>query len=233
MKFPERNKLLKLIQEEIEYLNKPITRKDIEIVIFKLIYFNWRLIKILWWFLPYIDMNQTQVYMYSSILKPLLPPSPSHPSGLSQWSGFECPVSCIELGLVIYFTYGNTHVSMLFSQITPPSPSPRKSNDIIYICVSFAVLHIGSSFKGGLACCDSWGHKESDTIERLNWTELKFYIYALIYWCFSFCLTSFCVIGSSFIDLIRTDSYACFFFLIAPLCICTTTFLSIHLLMDI
>ena len=25
--------------------------------------------------------------------------------------------------------------------------------------------------QGGLACCDSWGHKESDTIERLNWTE--------------------------------------------------------------
>ena len=23
-----------------------------------------------------------------------------------------------------------------------------------------------------LACCDSWGHKESDTTERLNWTEL-------------------------------------------------------------
>jgi len=25
----------------------------------------------------------------------------------------------------------------------------------------------------GLACCDSWGHKESDTTEWLNWTELK------------------------------------------------------------
>ena len=25
--------------------------------------------------------------------------------------------------------------------------------------------------KGGLACCDSWGCKESDTTERLNWTE--------------------------------------------------------------
>ena len=24
----------------------------------------------------------------------------------------------------------------------------------------------------GLACCDSWGWKESDTTERLNWTEL-------------------------------------------------------------
>ena len=26
---------------------------------------------------------------------------------------------------------------------------------------------------GTLACCDSWGHKESDMTERLNWTELK------------------------------------------------------------
>ena len=27
--------------------------------------------------------------------------------------------------------------------------------------------------QGGLACCSSWGHKESDTTERLNWTELS------------------------------------------------------------
>ena len=27
--------------------------------------------------------------------------------------------------------------------------------------------------QGGLACCDSWGRKESDTTERLNWTELS------------------------------------------------------------
>ena len=27
--------------------------------------------------------------------------------------------------------------------------------------------------QGGLACCDSWGRKESDTTERLNWPELK------------------------------------------------------------
>ena len=25
--------------------------------------------------------------------------------------------------------------------------------------------------QGGLACCDSWGCKESDTTEQLNWTE--------------------------------------------------------------
>jgi len=27
--------------------------------------------------------------------------------------------------------------------------------------------------QGGLACCDSWGCKESDMTERLNWTELN------------------------------------------------------------
>ena len=27
--------------------------------------------------------------------------------------------------------------------------------------------------QGGLACCNSWGHKESDTTEWLNWTELS------------------------------------------------------------
>ena len=27
--------------------------------------------------------------------------------------------------------------------------------------------------QGGLVCCDSWGRKESNTTERLNWTELK------------------------------------------------------------
>ena len=26
--------------------------------------------------------------------------------------------------------------------------------------------------QGGLACCNSWGHKESDTTEQLNWTEV-------------------------------------------------------------
>ena len=27
--------------------------------------------------------------------------------------------------------------------------------------------------QGGLACCDSWGRKESDTTDRLDWTELN------------------------------------------------------------
>ena len=27
--------------------------------------------------------------------------------------------------------------------------------------------------QGGLVCCSSWGRKELDTTERLNWTEMK------------------------------------------------------------
>ena len=38
-------------------------------------------------------------------------------------------------------------------------------------------------------------------------------ICTILYWCFSFWLTSLCIIGSSFIHLIRTDSNV--FFLMA------------------
>ena len=61
--------------------------------------------------------------------------------------------------------------------------------------------------QGGLACCDSWDSKESDMTERLIWSNL------ILYLCFSFWLTSLCIIGSSFIHLIRTDSNV--FFLMA------------------
>ena len=30
----------------------------------------------------------------------------------------------------------------------------------------------GDDGQGGLACCSSWGHKELNTPEQLNWTEL-------------------------------------------------------------
>ena len=42
--------------------------------------------------------------------------------------------------------------------------------------------------QGGLACCGSWGHKESDTTEPLHWTELKmvrwYWIYISHSWLF-------------------------------------------------
>ena len=86
----------------------------------KLMYFNWRIITSSWWFLPCINMNWPQVYIRPPCpIFPLPPPSPPYPSGLSQSTGFGCPASWIELALVTYFTYGNIHVSVLFSQIIP------------------------------------------------------------------------------------------------------------------
>ena len=38
--------------------------------------------------------------------------------------------------------------------------------------MSLSELGVGDG-QGGLACCDSWGRKESDTTEWLNWTELR------------------------------------------------------------
>ena len=37
-------------------------------------------------------------------------------------------------------------------------------------CKSEWTLGVGDG-QGGLACCDSWGRKESDMTEQLNWTE--------------------------------------------------------------
>jgi len=73
----------------------------------------------------------------------LHPESPSHPPPHSIPQGchrestdFGCPASYIKLSLVIYFTYGNTYVSMLFSQIIPHSPSPTESKSLFFTPVS-------------------------------------------------------------------------------------------------
>ena len=76
---------------------------------FKLIYFNWRIIT-LQYFDDFCHASAWISYSYTcvpSILSPILSPSPSYPSRLSQNTGFGCLASYIKLTLVIYFTYGN------------------------------------------------------------------------------------------------------------------------------
>ena len=68
------------------------------------------------------------------ILNP--PPSPYHPSGSSQCISPKHPVSCIEPGLATRFIYDTIHVSMPFSQIIPPSPSPTEFKRLFYTSVS-------------------------------------------------------------------------------------------------
>ena len=111
----------------------------------KKIYFNWRTITLQY----YDDFCHTSAWIsHGCICVPpsqtcLLPPSPPYPSGLSQSPGFECLASYIKLALVIYFTY--IHLSVLFSQIIPPSPSPTESKSLFFTLMSLAALHVGSS----------------------------------------------------------------------------------------
>ena len=73
---------------------------------------------------------------------PLSPPSPYHPSWSSQRASPKHPVSCLKPGLPIYFIYDIIHVSMPFSQIIPPSPSPTESKRLFYTSVSLLLSHI-------------------------------------------------------------------------------------------
>ena len=57
-------------------------------------------------------------------------PSPPYPSRLSQSTSFAFPVSHIKLAPAICFMYANVYVSMLLSQITPPSPFPTVSKSL-------------------------------------------------------------------------------------------------------
>ena len=75
--------------------------------------------------------------------EPLLPPlSPYHLSGSSQCTSPKHPVSCIEPRLAIHFLHDSIHVSMPFSQIIPPSLSPKESKSLFFTSVSLLLSHI-------------------------------------------------------------------------------------------
>ena len=106
------------------------------------IYFNWRLVYNIVLVLPYINMNLPRVYTCSPSWSPLPLPSLNHPSGSSQCTSPKHPVSCIKPRLVIRFLHDIIHVSMPFSQIIPPSPSPTESKRLFYTSVSLLLSHI-------------------------------------------------------------------------------------------
>ena len=107
------------------------------------------------------------IYWHESAMDLHVFPIPiTPPTSISTWSLWvfqvhqaRALISCIQPELVICFTLDNIHVSMLFSQNIPPSPSPTESK--ILFCTSVSLF---------LFC-----------IQGYRFHLSKFHIYALVY----------------------------------------------------
>ena len=106
------------------------------IYFFKKIYFCFILLYNTVLVLPYIDMNPPRLYVSSQTWTPLPPPTRYQLSGSSPCTSPKHPVSCIKHRPAIHFLHDSIHVSMPFSQIIPPSPSPTESKSLFYTSVS-------------------------------------------------------------------------------------------------
>ena len=115
---------------------KSISEDKYYFFFFFFLFFNFT---ILYWFCRISNESATGIHVFP-ILNP--PPSPYHPSGSSQCTSPKHPVSCIKPGLVTRFIYDIIHVSMPFSQVTPPSPSPTESKRLFYTSGSLLLSHI-------------------------------------------------------------------------------------------
>ena len=109
------------------------------------IYFNWRLITILWWFLPYIDINQPWVDMCSPSWPSLLPPSHpipqghpsapalstlSHASNLDWWSFSHMVIYMFQC-----YSLKSSHLHLL-----PQSPKDCSLHLGLFCCLAYRVI---------------------------------------------------------------------------------------------
>ena len=130
------------------------------IYFYRFIHFNWRLVSLQYCsdFAIYLHESAMGVRMF-----PILNPPPTTLSITSLWvipvHQPKNSISCIKSGLVFHFTYDIIHVSMPFSQIIPPSPSPTESKRLSYTSVSLLLSRI----------------------QGYHYHLSKFHIYALVY----------------------------------------------------
>jgi len=140
--------------------------------------------------LPYVDLNPPWVYMCSPSQTPLPPPPiplgyPSGPAPSTLYHASNQDWQFVS-HMIIYLFQCHSPKS---SHPLPLLQSPKDCSIHLCLFCCFTYRVIISIFLNPYICV------------------------SILYWCFSFWLTSLCIIGSSFIHLIRTDSNV--FFLMA------------------
>ena len=142
--------------------------------------------------LPYINMNLPRCTCVPHPEPPSLLPPRTIPLGRlsAPAPSIQCHASNLDWRSI-------SHMIIYMFQCHSPKPfhlalSHRVQKTVLYICVSSAVSHTGLSLPS---------------------FKIPYICVSILHWCFSFRLTSLCIIGSSFIHLIRTDSNV--FFLMA------------------
>ena len=106
-------------------------------IFFSFIFISWRLITLQYYSVFFIHWHESAMDLH---VFPIPIPLPISLSTRSLWifpvHQVRALVSCIQPGLLICFTLDNIHVPMLFSQNTPPSPSPTESKNLFCTSVS-------------------------------------------------------------------------------------------------
>ena len=100
---------------------------------------------ILYWF---CHTSTWICHRYTRVPHPEPPSLPVQSLWVSQCTSPKHPVSCIERGLAIRFIYDIIHVSMPFSQIIPPSPSPTEPKRLFYTSVFLLLSRYSEGWYG-------------------------------------------------------------------------------------